>query len=177
MEEKAEAPFRGSLSPLLRQAAHGTLPRGWIYLPEGQPGTHTEVLFIPSDAFEDVEGQEAFAREQGFPREGLERDDIESIYAVAVRDLSPELTDDQLLEAFLYYWRYDAFLPKFGAPSPPSRDEVLLRLDREFYDMLGDEDASRQCRTPGCSRGTVQLSVFCRKHHFEMVRKRPCPFE
>ena len=142
-------------------------------MPDGRLMPDSEALFLLDVA----EENEALARELGFPREGLATDDVESIYQVAVRDLAPELTDSQLVEAFEYYLAYDAFLPAFGAPSPPSREELLRLMDREFYDSLGEERAGTSCRTPDCSRATVHMSVFCRRHHFEIIRNRPCLFD
>ncbi len=55
--------------------------------------------------------------------------------------------------------------------------EWRLQQDRVFYDSLDQEDPSKACRSPGCNRGTVKFSVFCRRHHFENVQNRPCPFE
>lgn len=54
--------------------------------------------------------------------------------------------------------------------------EMTLNMDRSFYDQLGSENLDSPCRTPGCSRGTVRFSVLCRPHHFESIRKKPCPF-
>jgi hypothetical protein len=75
-----------------------------------------------------------------------------------------------------YYIRYDAFPETLNPPDPPSRDEVLRRFDQEFCDKIGLENSSKQCRRDGCNRGVVELSVFCRRHHFENVRNRPYPF-
>jgi hypothetical protein len=52
-----------------------------------------------------------------------------------------------------------------------------LRQDREFYDVLGNERSDVPCREPGCKRGAIELSVLCRVHHFESVKKRPSPFD
>ncbi len=52
-----------------------------------------------------------------------------------------------------------------------------LQQDRSFYDSLVQENPSTACRSPDCNRGTVRFSIFCRRHHFESVQKRPCPFE
>jgi hypothetical protein len=68
-----------------------------------------------------------------------------------------------------------------GYVMTPERDEQLrewqLRQDREFYEVLGRERPSIPCRTEGCTRGAIQFSVLCRVHHFESVKKRPCPFQ
>jgi hypothetical protein len=74
-----------------------------------------------------------------------------------------------------------------GAAPPRSREEVLRhereiaewrrQEDLKFYDGLGAERAEVACRTAGCGRGCVRMSVFCRVHHFESVNRRACPFE
>jgi hypothetical protein len=71
--------------------------------------------------------------------------------------------------------------------SPPVNKETLdkyqqeiaeysLAQAKEFYDSLGEERPAVPCREPGCKRGAITLSVLCRVHHFEMIRRRPCPF-
>ena len=55
--------------------------------------------------------------------------------------------------------------------------ESIRIHDREFYDRLGPERESTRCRREGCERGTVALSVFCRRHEFENLQQRPCPFD
>jgi hypothetical protein len=49
--------------------------------------------------------------------------------------------------------------------------------DRAFFDALGEERSEARCAAPDCPRGAISHSVFCRVHHFEMVRRKPCPFE
>lgn len=53
----------------------------------------------------------------------------------------------------------------------------LRNRDRAFYERLGEESKREFCRAPDCKRGRVALSVFCRRHQFENVRKYPCPFD
>jgi hypothetical protein len=48
--------------------------------------------------------------------------------------------------------------------------------DRAFYDSLGEERADARCSAEGCSRGAISLSTFCRRHHFEMIMRKPCAF-
>jgi len=55
-------------------------------------------------------------------------------------------------------------------------EEIVLGMQRKFYDGLGPEDNSSRCKHDGCNRGTVRFSTFCRLHHFENVRREPCPF-
>jgi hypothetical protein len=52
---------------------------------------------------------------------------------------------------------------------------LLLDSDREFYASLGNESAVVHCRSPGCSRGAIEHSVFCRSHHVLNVRGRIFP--
>jgi len=71
--------------------------------------------------------------------------------------------------------------------SPPRSPEEQARLVREaeewamassrsFYDQLGPERSAVPCRHPGCNRGAINYSVFCRSHHFEMIYHQICPF-
>jgi hypothetical protein len=91
--------------------------------------------------------------------------------------LSGSQDDNAALDIIRYYIRFDAWPETLNAPDPPPADEALRCLDREYSDKLGPEDSSKTCRRDGCERGVVSLSVFCRRHHFENVRKRPYPFE
>ena len=75
-----------------------------------------------------------------------------------------------------YYLRFDAFPDRLGAPTPPPREETQARLDREFYNILGEERSGIKCRREGCSRGAILHSVLCRPHHFESIKGRPSPF-
>lgn len=54
--------------------------------------------------------------------------------------------------------------------------DYTLKYDREFYDGLGPERQEKQCREAGCARGAIVNSIFCRPHHFESIRRKPCPF-
>jgi hypothetical protein len=48
--------------------------------------------------------------------------------------------------------------------------------DSDFYEKLGPEDISQKCKRNDCDRGVVRFSVLCKRHHFEMIQRRPCPF-
>jgi hypothetical protein len=63
---------------------------------------------------------------------------------------------------------YETFWPTAAA---------RLASDRGFYDLLGSERSGTVCRTPGCVRGAVPQSALCKRHHFEALRRRPCPFD
>ena len=99
---------------------------------------------------------------------------IEDI-VLGAKDLEPVLTDELLLESFLYYYDYDAFLPEPGF-KPLSNDELMQKIDRDFYDCLGEERKEIKCRNSVCERGAIEGSVYCKIHHFEMMQKKPCPF-
>jgi hypothetical protein len=49
--------------------------------------------------------------------------------------------------------------------------------DEAFIKTLGDEIGPDQCRHEGCLRKKIEFSVFCRRHHFEMIMKRPPSYE
>jgi len=91
--------------------------------------------------------------------------------------LSGAADDDAALDIIRYYIQFDAWPQTLNAADPPPADEILRHLDREFYDKLGPEDSSKKCRRDGCDRGIVRFSDSCRRHHFENICKRPCPFD
>jgi hypothetical protein len=62
------------------------------------------------------------------------------------------------------------------AVDPPPVEDPQLRQDRQFYEQLGPEDLSRPCKKEGCQRGAIRNSVLCKRHHFEMIERRDCPF-
>ena len=81
------------------------------------------------------------------------------------------------LDVIRYYILFDAFAETLNAPDPPPADEILRRLNRDFCEKLGPEDLTKPCRRENGNRGAVKLSVFCRQHHFENIRKRAYPFD
>jgi hypothetical protein len=91
--------------------------------------------------------------------------------------LAAKADDVAVAETIRYYIRFDAWPETLNAPDPPPAEEILRRLDREFCDKLGMESSANRCRREGCIRGTVKLSVLCRRHHFEEIHGRPYPFE
>lgn len=166
------------LRDLLRAALREDLPEGWVYLPASAKLDLTTPVLLLTDAddLEDDEGDiPRAASDRGFPREGLDTPTLVSIARGTTQFASPP-SDHLLLEAFLYYHKLDAFLPRPGAPHPPPAAEILQNLDRKFYDSLGPERADVPCREPGCSRGAVAYSVLCRPHHFENIKRKVSPF-
>jgi hypothetical protein len=157
---------------MIRAAASDELPCGWLYLPRGEITTQTECVLLVDDT-EDLPNIGAML---GFPDEGLSTDDLKGIFECAQR-LVANPSDSVLVRAFSYYLKFDAYLPSIDASDPPPPEVVLADLDRQFYDSLGAERESSVCRKTGCKRHAVALSIFCRPHHFESVKQRPCPFQ
>jgi hypothetical protein len=50
-----------------------------------------------------------------------------------------------------------------------SRAAVVEAHD-QFWRVLGDECGPETCRSPGCTKLRIMHSVFCRRHHFRMIR-------
>lgn len=171
--------LRMTLGQALRGSLERTLPEGWLYLPASEkltPDTPSVLLLYSDDETErDDDGKPVAAIDAGFPEEGLDTQLMEDT-AEAARLFQDPPSDALLIESFEYYRRFDAFLPKPGAPEPPPPDETQRHVDRTFYDLLGPERPDRQCRAHGCARGAVSLSALCRIHHFENVHERACPF-
>ncbi len=161
--------------------ALGSAPSGWLFLPtEDRVDLDTLGAIIDDpqgddhdDDEEDVDTVVISGVEFGSTVDGVTLHDI----CVGAAQLQPQPTDKTLLDAFVYYDRFDAFLPALGAPDPPPWEEINAQLHREFWDRLGDEDPDRPCRHEGCGRGSVAYSVLCRVHHFESVKNVPCPFD
>jgi hypothetical protein len=169
---------RMALREALRGALERTLPWGWTYLPDVPALTPDTPCVLVDDAQCELDDRHlpVEAVHAGFPCEGLDTDTMEATGDCA-RNLHDPPSDELLVESFSYYRSFDAFLPSPGAAPPPSGAELQLKLDREFFDILGAERQDTPCRRVGCSRGAITLSVLCRKHHFESIRGRPCPFD
>ncbi len=167
-----------TLISILRRALNSCLEEGWLYLPkarEWRPNTKGAILDVDgmTDAEVDDEDYPMFAKERGLVAT-IDSQTIEDVVWSA-RQLESPPSEDLLIEAFTYYVKFDAFLPERGF-EPPSEEEITARLDREFYDSLGDESDSEKCRHPECERGRIPLSIRCKVHHFESIQKKPCLF-
>ena len=166
-----------SLIEILHRAKSG-LEEGWLYLANDYPwDLQSKGKIIDVDELDDSEVDEEdeplFAKENKLAST-LDSRTIEDIISSA-KYLNVPFTDDLLLECFNYYYEYDAFLPEPGY-KPPPKEEWQRNIDREFYNLLGDEQKDIKCNSAGCNKGAVKGSVFCKVHHFEMIHKRPCPF-
>ena len=164
---------------LIRDAGKA-IPKGWLFLPKNKQWTlNTQGVIISINSLYDSEvtkdDKPLFAENNNLIST-LDGGTLQDIYECALR-LEEPLSDDTLFEAFIFYYRFDAFLPNIGAANPPSTEVVIRNMDREFYDLLGDESKSTKCKHTTCDRGTVRLSVFCRIHHFESIQQKTCPFD
>jgi len=150
---------------------------GWVYFRErADPTLDTECLLVPEEDVESDGDIPKIAREAGFLIEGLDTDSIKDCLRWA-EQFGQRRNSAADLASFIYYWRFDAFLPYPGAPGPPPPEVAILNFDREFYESLGPENTGHSCRYEACPRGVVKYSVFCRVHHFESIRKKACPFK
>jgi hypothetical protein len=90
-----------------------------------------------------------------------------------------QLADGKIDELRALPWQ-PGYPPRDLAEMARAREEAKVwqrEYDRAFYDRLGPESRWKRCQAEGCKRGRVAMSVFCRQHQFENVRKRPCPFD
>ncbi|HLQ25351.1 MAG TPA: SMI1/KNR4 family protein [Acidiferrobacterales bacterium] len=73
------------------------------------------------------------------------------------------------------YWLQPGFVAVGELTFEPTAEFYRL-TDKDFWDRLGPEQGPEPCRSPGCNRKRIELSVMCRRHHYEMMRGRECPF-
>jgi hypothetical protein len=166
-----------TLREVFLHAKRRTLPRAWLYLPADVEWTpDTDGVFLDMEHEEkDADEIPVIAKRMNL-RETLDDGTIEQVVDCADH-LAGAADDLARLDVFRYYLRFDAFPNRLGAPDPPPANEIMRRLDREFYDSFGAERADTKCSHEGCSRGTVKFSIFCRIHQFQQVKKKPCPFD
>ncbi len=169
-----------TLNDIIRRVRnHHTDESDWLYISGASAdlSVNTEAdLGCPEfDEDTDEEIEPAGFAERGL-RSTIDIDTVSHCIEWADR-LSGANDDTAAFEVIRYYIRFDAWPETLNAPDPPSPEDSLRRLDREFADRLGPEDPTTPCRRDGCDRGIVKLSVCCRRHHFENIRNRPYPFE
>lgn len=80
----------------------------------------------------------------------------------------------RILETFLAWAK---MMPDWLAL--PKEDEQANQAmeDKAFWSCLGEELGPELCRSVGCVHKRIALSVFCRQHHFEAIKKRAYPFD
>jgi hypothetical protein len=81
---------------------------------------------------------------------------------------------DEILAHFVS-WAKASTADWLQPPPPLSAAQQQEDDDRAFWASLGDEGGPELCTTDGCPRRHISLSVKCRAHHFEMVKRRAPP--
>jgi hypothetical protein len=165
-----------TLREVFEMAKRRNIPEGWLYLPANSAWElETEGLLLDQE-FEDKDRDEVplVAKKQSLA-ETVDAETIVQVVDWADR-LAGRRDDLARLDVFRYYCRFDAFPDRLGAPDPPPATEVRRLLDLKYFESLGAERPETKCQADGCDLGAIPMSVFCRRHHFEQIKKRPCPF-
>jgi hypothetical protein len=168
--------MRTTLRIAFASALKGEMPSCWMYLKDEELiNLESECLLLEDDEIPEDNAIPETAETLGFPVEGPDSQSIESCIRWA-RGLQQNPDEDLLLRSFVYYWKFDAFLPSVDAADPPVGPEAALVIDRSIYDGFGPEREGTTCKSVGCARGLVAFSSLCRPHHFESITGHPCPF-
>jgi len=166
------------LIDVLKASRQGLGELGWLYVETGKMSPNSRCIWVKNDDLTDEEADQVHERlRQTGWREGHYDEMVEDLVKWCDQQY-PEADDALLVRAFEYYVVNDALLPSPDAVDPTREDIArdILAADRAFYDSLGPEDQNSKCRINGCDRHAVRLSVLCRVHHFEQIRKKTCPF-
>jgi hypothetical protein len=103
----------------------------------------------------------------------LDHDDMSRCRIIArsfTEYLEALLTSDGRL-----FW-LDENYPDLGALTYEPPPSYWRRVHSSWYASLGAECGPASCGTPGCARLVIRNSTKCRRHHYEMLHKMPCPF-
>lgn len=161
-----------TLREVFRRAKRKDLPGPWLCLPL----PWTSWTLETEGVFADCESPLPRSPNGEDLEETLDDKTIEQLVDWADR-LAGNESDAARLEVFIYYYRFDAAPKRLGQEDPPPAEQIVHELDLQFYNSLGAESSERKCKKEGCPRGTLRFSVFCRRHHFESLKKKPCPFQ
>ena len=73
------------------------------------------------------------------------------------------------------FYAIEAEDPTAWLESGPELTSGLRRRheDQMFFETLSDDQGTGSCRHPGCLKPPITNSVFCKYHHFEMIRGYP----
>lgn len=168
-----------TLIDILRQTLNGDTEKGWLFLEDvidDEWKAKSKGLIIDIDKLpeEELDNDFPILAKRNNLTETLDAQTIEDITNAAI-DIEVPISDETLVEAFNYYYKYDTFLPEKGF-IPLSQEDWRRNADLDFYSNLGDESRESKCARERCNRGSVKFSLFCRIHHFEMMKKKTCPF-
>lgn len=122
------------LADLLEQIARGESSSGWLFLPTNwrQWDANTLAYIVDDEHMSQAEGEPTLQGYDGV----VEPAELEGIVQGASRLLKVH-SFAGWLEALVYYYRFDGFLPRIGAPDPLTGPAALLAIDRDFYDSFG----------------------------------------
>lgn len=81
---------------------------------------------------------------------------------------------EEILKVFLD-WAKSQSKDWLKPPKTLSDEELQSLEDKDFINLLGEEIGTELCKSDGCIHKRIKNSVMCRRHHFEMVKKRTFP--
>jgi hypothetical protein len=97
--------------------------------------------------------------------------------------LSTLLIEDDELAAACYNYLKNSGTKLYKSIEEAERDrsfasgqEWIENQKLEFYNSLGPESEEFQCKKEGCERGKIDMSIYCRVHHYENVKGAACPY-
>jgi hypothetical protein len=74
------------------------------------------------------------------------------------------------------YW-LDKSFQDYGIVQYENPPGYYRRVDARWWSSLGPEQGPEKCDTPACGMLRIEHSTKCRRHHYEMVQGRQCPFD
>src|SRR5262245_61760776 len=104
---------RGTLIHFLQLALDRKMPSGWLFFATTEPRGDSECVVVPEAELDD-DGLNLAAVAAGFVVEGLDDRSIRTVVIESARLIEDPPPEDLLVEAFVYYWKYDAALPQRG---------------------------------------------------------------
>lgn len=98
--------------------------------------------------------------------------------------ISIVLIEDDELAAACYNYLKDSGAKSYKSieeaeldKSVPTAQQWIENQELDFYNSLGPESKEIQCKKEGCERGKINMSIFCRVHHYENVKGSACPYK
>lgn len=90
------------------------------------------------------------------------------------RGAGDETKLEEILKIFLD-WAKSQNESWLKPPEQLSDEEQEFLEDKNFLNLLGEEIGTELCKAEACTHQRIKSSVMCRRHHFEMIKKRPFP--